>query len=105
MSDCLFCKIIEKEIPSTIHYEDDNYLVFEDINPKAPLHLLMIPKTHIVSINDLDDSNFKIMADITKIAKEIAKKEKLTGYRLVTNSGKDAGQIVFHLHVHLMGYK
>ena len=104
MTDCIFCKIINKEIPSTIRYEDDKYLAFDDINPKADIHILIIPKEHIDSVDSLSDSNMSIITDLAKIAKKLAKENNVKGYRLLINVGKEAGQIVFHLHMHLLGY-
>jgi len=104
MNDCIFCKIIEKNIPSKIRYEDDKYLVFDDINPKAPTHLLIIPKEHIKSVDELSENNIYVMSDITRIAQKIAKEMNISDYKLITNCGEKAGQIVFHLHVHFLGY-
>jgi len=104
MTDCIFCKIINKEIPSTIRYEDDKYIAFDDINPKADVHILIIPKEHIVSVDTLSDDNMSIITDLAKIAKKLAKENNVKGYRLLINVGKEAGQIVFHLHMHLLGY-
>lgn len=100
---CLFCKIAKKEIPATIVYETDTILAFKDINPQAPVHIVLIPKKHLASsLADLTD--FSIVADITKAAQQIAREQKLVnGYRFLTNSGPDAGQTVSHLHFHLLG--
>src|SRR5690554_162132 len=105
MNDCLFCKIIKREIPSTIVYEDNNVLAFKDINPVAPIHILIIPKTHISSVNDLDENNKNIVGDIHLAAKKIAKQAGVSekGYRLINNCGEGAGQTVMHLHYHLIG--
>ena len=105
MADCLFCKIINKEIPSEIVYEDDRLLAFRDINPAAPVHILIIPKVHIASLNDLDETNSDIVKDIALKAKELAEKEGIaeSGYRIINNIGDDGGQTVKHLHFHLMG--
>ena len=103
--DCLFCKIIEGEIPSTKVYEDDMCLAFRDIEPQAPEHIVIVPKAHIESANALNSENIKYVAHIwetiPKIAKESGFAEK--GYRVVNNCGKDGGQTVMHLHFHLMG--
>jgi len=104
MNDCIFCKITNKEIPSTIRYEDENYLAFDDIDPKADLHILIIPRVHIESVDELNDDNISVVADLTKIAKKLAKENKVKGYKLLINVGKEGGQIVFHLHMHLLGY-
>ena len=105
MEDCIFCKIINGEIPSEKVYEDDTVLGFKDINPAAPVHVLIIPKKHIESINDLTEEDSNIIAHIYLVAKKIANefglKEK--GYRIVTNCGEKAGQTVPHIHFHLLG--
>lgn len=103
--DCLFCKIVNREIPSEFLYEDDSFIVFKDINPQAPVHLLIVPKKHIRSINDLAEEDKSIIADIFFVAKEMAKKLNVykTGYKLVFNVEKGGGQEVFHIHLHLIG--
>ncbi len=105
MSNCIFCKIINKEIPSVIVYEDEKVLAFNDINPVAPIHIVIIPKTHIANVNELNELNASIVADIHLAAKKIAEKLGIAdkGYRLINNCGADAGQTVFHLHYHLIG--
>lgn len=105
MENCIFCKIINRLIPSTIVYEDDNVLAFNDINPVAPVHVVIIPKVHIANINDLTEENAAVMGDIHLAAKKIAAKLGTAGqgYRLINNCGADAGQTVFHLHYHLIG--
>jgi histidine triad (HIT) family protein len=105
MEDCIFCKIIKREIPSTIVHEDERVLAFKDINPVAPVHVLIIPKQHISSVNELNESNKDIVGDIHLAAKEIARQSGLAerGYRLINNCGKNAGQTVMHLHYHLLG--
>lgn len=100
MTDCLFCKIISGEIPSTRIYENDYVIAIEDINPKAKVHSLVIPKIHVESLTDLDDE--KIMAEILKAVKEVAKIKGVKAYRLHVNTGKEEGQIVFHLHFHVL---
>ena len=103
--DCIFCKIAQKEIPSTIVYEDEDVIAFNDLNPEAPVHVLVIPKKHIESLNSAsaEDQQFlgKIMLAIQKIAAEQGIAEN--GYRVVTNCGVQGGQTVMHLHFHLMG--
>lgn len=103
--DCIFCKIVQGEIPSKIVYEDDAVLAFDDINPEAPVHVLVIPKKHIASFNELTAQDgellVKIMESIQKIA--ILKKVDQSGYRIVNNCGADGGQTVGHLHFHIMG--
>jgi len=105
MSDCIFCKIINKEIPSTIVYEDEKVMAFKDINPVAPVHVLIVPKMHISSIKELNEENAGILADIHLAAKKIAQELGIyeKGFRLINNCGEDAGQTVFHLHYHLIG--
>ena len=104
--DCLFCKIISGEIPSTKVYEDDRILAFRDIAPMAPTHILVIPKEHIGGVDELNDSNSAIVAHIFAKIAEIAKKEGLdNGYRVVSNIGEDGGQTVRHLHFHILGGK
>jgi len=105
MTDCLFCRIIKKEIPSSIVFENDKVFAFKDINPVAPIHILIIPKEHIESALQIDQSNSDIIANIFEVAAIIAKEQKIAdnGYRIVTNIGKDGGQAVPHLHYHLLG--
>jgi len=104
-SDCIFCKIIKKEIPAKIVFEDDKMLAFEDIHPQAPVHILIIPKNHIEKTSDLTNAHVQMIGELILAAKEIAKSKALSesGYRIVLNCNKDAGQEVFHLHVHLLG--
>lgn len=102
--DCLFCKIINGEIPSSKVYEDDTVFAFRDIEPQAPTHILIIPKEHIKSAAELDESNSTVVAHIFEVAAKIAKQEGLDdGFRIVNNCGDLAGQTVKHLHFHLMG--
>lgn len=102
--DCLFCKIIAGDIPSTKVYEDDQILAFRDINPQAPTHILVIPKTHIPSCNGVTEENCSVVAHIFTVIPQIAKAEGLVnGYRVVSNCGEDAGQTVPHLHFHILG--
>ena len=102
--DCLFCKIIAGEIPSSKVYEDDMVYAFNDIDPQAPVHILIIPKEHIASINEVNESNSAVVAHIFEVAAKLAKEKGLEdGYRIVTNIGDDAGQTVKHLHFHMMG--
>lgn len=105
MENCIFCKIIERQIPSTIVYEDDKVLAFNDISPVAPVHVIIIPKTHIANVNDLTVDNAAVLGDIHLAAQKIAASLGIAakGYRLINNCGKDAGQTVFHLHYHLIG--
>ncbi len=105
MDGCIFCKIIKGEIGSTKVYENDKVLAFKDINPVAPVHILIVPKEHIANVNELTPENAGVLADIHLAAKEIAQKLGIAekGYRLINNCGADAGQTVFHLHYHLIG--
>ncbi|MGI6669087.1 MAG: histidine triad nucleotide-binding protein [Acetivibrionales bacterium] len=105
MDDCIFCKIIARELPSTIVYENDKVMAFKDINPVAPIHVIIVPKLHITSVNELTAENATVLGDIHLAAKEIASKLGIAdkGYRLINNCGADAGQTVFHLHYHLLG--
>ncbi len=102
--DCLFCKIIKGEIPSTKIYEDENICAFRDINPEAPCHVLVIPKKHISSIDEITPENSVYVAKIFEKIPEIAKIGGCTnGYRVISNCGEDAGQSVHHLHFHVIG--
>jgi histidine triad (HIT) family protein len=105
MSDCIFCKIVAKQIPAKIVYEDDQVVCFHDIQPVAPVHVLLIPKKHFASHHDVRDEDWPVIAHLHKIAQQIAIEQGIahTGYRLVNNCGSDAGQVVFHYHLHLLG--
>ena len=104
--DCLFCKIIKGDIPSTKVYEDDSVYAFRDINPQAPTHILVIPKEHLASVNEVNAQNSAVVAHIFQVIPKIAEAEGLAnGYRVVSNCGPDAGQTVFHLHFHILGGK
>ena len=105
MTDCLFCKMASGEIKPDIVFEDDDVLAFRDINPQAPTHVLIIPKKHIASINDIQSEDEALVGKLYKAAKTIAKQEGFSekGYRVVMNCGEDAGQTVFHIHLHLLG--
>ena len=104
MENCLFCKIIRGEIPSTKVYEDELVLAFRDIAPQAPTHILVIPKTHIGSVAELNEENAGVVAHIFAVIAQVAEKEGLVnGYRVVSNCGPDAGQTVGHLHFHILG--
>ncbi len=102
VKNCLFCKIAGKEIPSSSVYEDDELYAFNDITPQAPVHILIIPKNHIRSTEDINDSNSVLAGKIISAAAKIARDKKLDGYRLVFNCNEIAGQTVFHLHCHLL---
>ncbi|GAG18461.1 unnamed protein product [marine sediment metagenome] len=105
MTDCIFCKIAQGEIPADIVYKEEDFIVFRDIEPKAPVHILIIPKKHIVSVNHLEQEDKDLIGRLflvtKKVAESIGLKEK--GYKLVFNVGKGGGQTVDHLHLHLLG--
>lgn len=102
--DCLFCKIIAGDIPSSKVYEDETVFAFRDIEPQAPVHILIVPKEHIASAKEINETNSAVVAHIFEVAAKIAKDEGLDdGYRIVNNCGDSAGQTVKHLHFHLMG--
>ncbi len=105
MNDCLFCKIIAGDIPSTKVYEDDYTLAFRDIDPKAPSHVLVIPKEHYGNIHDVPSEKGDLFLKVMAAVSEVVKSEALieSGYRLVINSGADGGQLVNHIHVHVLG--
>jgi histidine triad (HIT) family protein len=105
MSDCLFCKIIERKIPGSIVYEDDRVVAFNDINPQAPTHVLVVPRRHIDSLNDLGPGDDQIVGELVRRAAAIAKERGVAagGFRTVFNTNRDAGQTVFHIHLHLLG--
>ncbi len=104
MADCLFCKIVDKEIDSSIVLETDNVLAFNDINPAAPTHVLVIPKRHIASTQDLSRGDGDLLGEIFEVAAEVAREAGIAkGYRVVTNVGPRAGQSVFHIHFHVLG--
>ncbi len=107
MEDCIFCKIAAGEIPSNKVYEDENWLAFWDIEPCAPVHILVIPKFHVKNILDFDEEANRKFADFFLVVKGIAEKEGLAadGFRLVMNTGEKAGQSVFHFHAHIIGGK
>ena len=107
MGDCLFCKIIAGEIPSKKIYEDDKVLAFYDISPEAPVHVLVIPKVHIQDLNMVDNENQKYVCECIKAIKEVAKITGIyeNGYRVISNVGEDGGQVIPHLHFHVIGGK
>lgn len=102
---CIFCQIINKEIPANLVYEDKDLLAFRDINPQAPVHILIIPKKHIPGLAELKQKDFTLVAKITEAAQKLAREQNIenSGYRLVANNGSDGGQAVDHLHYHLLG--
>ena len=102
MSDCLFCKIIGGEIPSTKVYEDELVFAFRDIAPMAPTHILVVPKAHIASVSEVTGDNSTVVAHIFEVIAKLAKEQGLESYRVVSNIGEQAGQSVFHLHFHVL---
>lgn len=100
-NDCIFCKIINGDFNTEFVYENDYVVVFKDINPKAPVHLLVVPKKHVASLNELEDKN--LMGELLMAVKETTKKIGLKSYKTLINTGKEAGQEVFHLHIHILG--
>lgn len=104
-SDCIFCKILNKEMPADILYEDDKLMIFRDINPAAPVHLLIVPRKHIRSINNLAEDDRPILADLIFAAQKMAVEQGIdaSGYKLLFNVEKGGGQMIFHLHLHLLG--
>lgn len=103
--DCIFCKIINKEIPSKIVYEDEELIAFEDIAPLAPVHILIVPKKHIEAVVDLNEENSKFINNVYLVANKIAEEKgiKEKGFRVTVNCGEDGGQVVKHIHFHLLG--
>ena len=105
MSDCLFCKILDGEIPCDKVFENDEVIAFRDVNPQAPTHILVIPRKHISTVNDLTVDDKNIVAEMILSAQMVAKQEGIedSGYRLVMNCNEGAGQTVFHIHLHILG--
>ena len=105
MDNCIFCKIINKEVPSKIVYEDEKVLAFDDINPKAPIHVLLISKEHFGTLNEIPEEKKDILSRLLLIARQIAQEKGIaeSGYRIVLNTERDSGQEVFHIHFHLLG--
>ncbi len=105
MEDCIFCKIINKEIPASIVFEDEKMIAFNDINPQAPIHILLIPREHFASLNDIPEEKKNILSHLLLKARQIAQEKGIAekGYRIVLNTEKDSGQEVFHIHLHLLG--
>lgn len=101
---CIFCHIIERRLPAEIIYEDKEITIFKDVNPAAPVHLLIVPKKHIDSLNALKEKDADLIKKMVLVAKMIAEKQGIqNGYRLMINNGREAGQVVYHLHMHLLG--
>lgn len=105
MEDCIFCKIINKEIPASIVYEDERIIAFDDINPQAPVHILLIPKEHFPSLNEIPEDKKDVLNYLLLKAREIARKKEIgeRGYRIVLNTARESGQDVLHIHFHLLG--
>jgi len=105
MADCLFCKIAEKSIPAEVVFEDEEVVAFRDINPQAPTHILIIPREHIATLNDLTNKQAALVGRLVLVAKRLAQKAGIAedGYRTVFNCNRAAGQAVFHIHLHLLG--
>lgn len=105
MENCIFCKIANEEAPADIVYQDEKFIIFKDINPKSPLHLLIIPKKHIHSVNHLKEQDRELIGELFLLAQKIAKNQGVgeTGYKLVFNVGRGGGQLIDHLHLHLLG--
>ena len=105
MDNCLFCKMVSGQIKPQTVYESDQVLAFRDISPQAPVHILVIPKAHIATLNDIDTSHAALLSEMMLTAKQVAKQEKIaeSGFRIVMNCNADAGQSVFHIHMHVMG--
>ena len=106
MADCLFCKIIRREIPATLVYEDDRVVAFNDINPQAPTHVLVIPREHLESLDDASQKEESLLGHLLRVSARVANEHGLGengGYRVVINNGSGAGQSVFHLHAHVLG--
>jgi len=105
MENCIFCKIVKKEIPAKIVLDNDRMLGFEDVNPQAPLHILLIPKEHFPSLNEIPEEKKDILGELLLMARQIAKEKGISerGYRIVLNTAKESGQAVFHIHFHLLG--
>jgi histidine triad (HIT) family protein len=103
--ECIFCKILNGEMAANIIYEDEQVIAFDDLFPKAPIHKLIIPRKHIATINDLTTQDVPLVGHMTEVAKDLAKKFKIdqSGYRILMNCNKNAGQVVFHIHMHLLG--
>jgi histidine triad (HIT) family protein len=102
MEDCIFCKIANKEAPAEIMHEDNDFTVFPDIHPKAPTHLLIIPKRHIPSLQEVTEHDTELMGNLLLTAQKVAKQKQLTGYKITMHVGKEGGQEIDHLHLHLL---
>jgi histidine triad (HIT) family protein len=105
VDNCIFCKIVRKEIPASVCYEDESIIAFEDINPVAPVHILVIPKEHIASLNEVTPENASLFGQMALAIRQVSLEAGVaeSGYRVVINNGKDSGQIVHHVHAHVIG--
>jgi histidine triad (HIT) family protein len=105
MNDCLFCRVVAKKIPSKVVYEDQETVAFEDVNPQAPVHVLVIPKKHIPTTLDLSPDDMQLIGHMFRVAADIAKEKGIAerGFRLVMNTNPESGQTVYHIHLHLIG--
>ncbi len=105
MEDCLFCKIVEGEMDTEFVYEDEKVVVFKDINPQAPVHLLIVPRKHIATLTDLKEEDFSLVGHVYKVANQLAEEKGIAGegFRIVSNCREKGGQTVFHIHFHLLG--
>jgi len=103
MADCIFCKIVKRELPADFLYEDDAVVAFKDIKPSAPVHYLIMPKNHIESVGHLESNHAEVISKLIFTAKKLAADANLKGYKLVFNVGREGGQIIDHLHLHLLG--
>lgn len=101
--ECIFCKIASKEMPSELIWEDEEVIVFKDINPKAPVHLLIVSKEHIASVKELKGEHKEIVAKMIYVARDVAERRGLVGYKIIFNVGQAGGQLIDHLHLHLLG--
>ena len=105
MAECLFCRIARKEIPAKLLYEDDEVVAFEDLNPQAPVHVLVVPRRHIATLNDLSPADDALMGKLSRVAAQVAREKGVAepGWRSVVNVNREGGQVVFHVHLHCLG--
>ena len=103
--ECVFCKIVRKQAPTQMVYEDDEFIAFHDIHPKAPLHLLLVPKKHLASLQEAQEEDVQLLGKLLLRAQKVAREKQMKGYRLVINVGKEGGQEIDHIHLHLLAQK
>lgn len=104
MSECIFCRIVQGKAPASIVYQDEEITAFHDINPQAPVHILIVPNRHIINVSYVEPGDVSMLGKLFLVARQLAEQESITdGYRIVVNSGRQAGQSVYHLHLHLLG--